>query len=111
MREWSGNASFMEVYSMVLYKDACVVLPTFDHALVYWPIYRTMFRDMHDVDMVGTTKTAIVSKRTHTALRLWVPYTRDPTMPMDFHGDMFRERCDFVSPYYTTKELKRIAPS
>ena len=111
MQEWKGNSSFLEVYSSVSYKDTCVVLPTLDHALVYWPIYRTMFQELHDIDMVGTTRTAIISRRTHTALRLWVPFQRDPTMPMDFHEDQFRWRCDYMSPYYTSKELKYIAPT
>lgn len=62
-------------------RDACVVLPNLQSALHWWPKIVTMFEEAHGPDNLRRTKTAIVMRR--TVVRLWVPYEKEPTMPMD----------------------------
>lgn len=92
------DASVLDVLSVASQRDAAVVLPTLDHALLWWGRLISMFKDYHGENYIRTTKTSIISNRTHTALRLWVPYSPSPTMPMDFPHE-FVYRADYLVLY------------
>jgi hypothetical protein len=78
-----------DVRSLSALRDSCVVLPSLDHALWWWLEIKVMIDDA-EPDCLHT-KTAIIRRRSGTALRLWVPYEPEPTFPMDFiHDDVFR---------------------
>jgi len=64
--------------------DCAVVMPSLDVALHWWPIIVQAFRDRHGTEWVVVTKTAVVSRKTRRVLRLLVPYSRDPTQPLDW---------------------------
>jgi len=100
----------LDTVSLLANHDVSYVLPTLDHALAWWRIVRTAINETHGVHCVTNTKTACVTRCNHRALRLWVPYERDPEMPMDF-PHRFRHLCDFVSPYYTRREMRALASS
>lgn len=92
------NASFLDVVSIFSLRDSCVIMPTLDTAIYWWPKIIEYVKMAHGEPYVVSTKTGVVSRRTKTALRLWVPYHRDPTMPMDFEHD-FKYRCDYIDFY------------
>ena len=91
-------ASMIDVLSVATLRDSAVVLPTLAHALFWWERIIPMFKERHGANYIQTTKTSVISNRTHTALRLWVPYQSDPTMPMDFRHE-FKYRCDYLILY------------
>lgn len=100
------RAGVMDVISISAQHDTCLVLPTLRHAIALWPRYFTAVEDRHVWAIGGghrpfkatqRTKTAIVMTDTKTALRLWVPYQRDPTMPMDW--EINRRHYILISPY------------
>lgn len=83
------NVCMTDVLSLSAQRDCCVVLPTLDHAVRWWDQIKQMI-EATEPDTLHT-KTAIIRRRSGTALRLWVPYSLDPTFPMDFiHEDVFR---------------------
>jgi hypothetical protein len=90
------RVSVLDTVSLSAQHDTVVVLPTHRHAIALWPEYIRAIRERHD-EAVTNTRTAIIMHRTRTVLRLWIPYNRDPSMPMDVE----RERRDFVmvTPY------------
>jgi hypothetical protein len=91
-------ASMTDVLSVGSLRDSAVVLPSLGHALLWWDRIIKMFKETHGINYVTTTKTTVISHRTHTAVRLWVPFSPDPTMPMDFiHSFVFR--CDYLILY------------
>lgn len=68
-------------------RDCCIVLPTLEHATEWWPRVQDM---MEDRQTVKRSKTSLYLMQTHNIVRLWVPYSLDPTMPMDFiHEGVF----------------------
>lgn len=75
-------AGVMDVVSAANEQNAVLVLPTLRHAIALWPRYREAFKDRHG-PLARMTKTAVALGTTGTTLRLWVPYARDPSMPMD----------------------------
>ncbi len=90
------NAGFLDIVSYFSQRDCCVVMPSLKHAIYFWPQITEYIKLRHGGDKyVVNTRTAVVSRRTQTALRLWVPYEPDPTMPMDFEHD-FKYRCDYL---------------
>ena len=92
------NASFLDVLTMGNAHDVAVVLPTLPHAIHWWPRVTHMFKDYHGFDYLHVSKTGIVSFRSRTIIRLWVPYAPDPTMPMDFNIG-FKLHCDYAYLY------------
>jgi hypothetical protein len=81
------DACFSDILSVGTQRDACVVLPTLDHAVYWWPRVYDMFSDRQNVIR---TKTGLALKGSHTAIRLWTPYAHEPTQPFDFiHPDVF----------------------
>ncbi len=70
-----------DVLSVATRHDACVVLPTLLHATYWWPRVQDMMEDRQEVKR---TKTSLFLNGSKTIVRLWVPYSLDPTMPMDF---------------------------
>jgi len=91
-------AGILDVISIGSQRDCAVVFPTLNHALAWWPILRTAFIEYHGQGNIHGTKTAIVSIATNTAVRLWVPYAREPTLPMDYHVDR-RHFTDYLNLY------------
>lgn len=86
----------LDVVSISAQRYTCLVLPTLEHAISLWPYYQWAVTDAHP-NHYHKTKTAIGMTDTKTILRLWVPYTLQPTMPMDW--DHFRKDFYLVSPY------------
>jgi hypothetical protein len=92
------NVGFLDIAASAAERDTAVILPTLDHAVYFWwPRLIEMFKDLHDEDMVVTTQTAIVLRNTRTALRLWVPYWREPVQPMDFRSEW--HKFVYITPY------------
>lgn len=91
-------ASMTDVLSVASLRDSAVVIPTLEHAIVWWERIIFMFKESHGENYVRTTRTTVISNKTHTALRLWVPYRADPTQPMDFRHE-FKYRCDYLILY------------
>jgi len=108
MTKFTHTKGILDVVSMVNDRDTVVVLPGLDYALEWWRVYRTAITEAYGLPAVNHTKTAVVIKVRHTALRLWVPSTRDPQQPMDY-PHRFAMQCDYVSPWYTPTELRRLA--
>lgn len=81
-----NNVSILDVISISAQRDAIVVLPTLRHAIHWWPRIIVAAKDKHGSKAI-TTRTAIVFHDTKTLVRLWVPYGREPTMPMDIARD------------------------
>jgi hypothetical protein len=107
MQTFLRTSGVLDVVSMVNNHDTAFVLPTLQH-IDLWRVVRTAVNEIHGKDCVTNTKTACVLRCNHKALRLWVPYEPDPTMPMDFrHKFVFF--CDYVSPFYYPNELRRLA--
>ena len=99
---------FIDIVGAFAQRDVCLVLPSLEHAVWWWPEYQECIARRHGIDWINFTKTNIISKKTHTSLRLWVPYSLDPTMPMDFiHAHVFR--VEYMSTYYTGRELHEVA--
>lgn len=95
----------LDVVTLMGLHDTIVVLPTLGHANEWWRVYRTAVTEMHGgLDYVIHSKTAVTSRASRTALRLWVPYTPEPTMYMDF--ETYRTGFDYVSPFFERRELK-----
>lgn len=91
------NASMLDVLAFATNRDTCVVLPTLDHAVFWWPRISDML-DAYQPGLVNKSKTARFLQGTNTILRLWVPYEREPTQPMDFEAN-FKYRCDYLDLY------------
>lgn len=109
MQEFRGRGiGYLDVYSHAIRRDTCIVFPNLDIAIPTWLILRTMMAEKLTVGNVTITKTSVVDRFHHTALRMWVPYEADPTQPMDF-PHKFKYNCDYMSMFYTSKELRRIA--
>ena len=108
MTGFYSRVSVLDIVSLSRQRDTAVVLPTLEYAIEYWAIVKTAFSELVGDYRLNFTKTAIVDKSAHTATRLWVPYPRNPTMPMDF-PHRYKYRCDYCSPYYTRRELREIA--
>ena len=87
----------IDILSISALRDTCVVLPTLKHAIALWPKYRKVIQESHGERNVVLTKTSVVMARTKTALRLWVPYSRDPTMPLDWVQN--RRGFELITPY------------
>lgn len=98
---------YVDILSYTAQGDACLILPTLNHAINIWPIVRTMFREAHNERDLALTKTGIVCKDTQTVLKLWVPYDVDPTMPMDYPHD-FAWHCKYLSVWYSPREVRHI---
>lgn len=77
--------------------DSCVVLPTLDHAVYWWPRIQQMFMERKNQHPIQT-KTAIVLRGSRTAVRLLVPYEREPTMATEFDYEFVHE-CDYLCLY------------
>lgn len=75
--------SVNDVISETLQRDTAVVLPTLPHAIHWKAILNQAFKEHVPNDLLNLTKTAIVCRATATVMRLWVPYAREPTMPLD----------------------------
>lgn len=73
-----------DVVSQASRQDTILVLPTLKHAVALWPVYRDALVEAHGAEYVNASRTAVTLKRTHTVLRLGVPYSRDPTLPTDW---------------------------
>lgn len=85
-------AGMLDVRSWSTTHDACVVLPTIEHAIEWWPRIQEM---LHATQPIIRTKTSINMSKSYTSLRLWVPYGLTPTQPMDFiHPFVFQ--CDYL---------------
>lgn len=78
------GVSVLDVLSITTSRDAAVVMDTHEKAIAWWPVLIDAFKRHHGPEYVTVTKTAIVSKRTHRILRLWIPYAPDPTQPLDW---------------------------
>lgn len=89
-------AGFMDVLSLSAQQDTCLVLPSLRHAIELWPKYREALTEVHN-GRLHRTKTGVALFKTKTLLRLWVPYERDPTMPMDW--PRLREDFAIITPY------------
>lgn len=87
----------MDVVSIASQMNACVVFPTHDHAIHYWPRYKRAIQDQHEYRRVKTSRTSLYMFRTHTLLRMWIPYEREPTRAMDY--EVFRNKFVLLSPY------------
>lgn len=92
-----ARVGVMDVVSLAAQHDTCVVFPTHQHAIDLWPRYRQAVIDRHGRPYVKPTKTAIYMGRTGTTLRLWIPYDREPTQPMDY--EVNRRNFILVSPF------------
>lgn len=92
------RAGVLDVVSMAAQRDTCLVLPTLRHALALWPRYWDVMAEVHGKNKVKISKTAVTTLTTRTILRLWVPYSLDPTMPMDWPS--LRRDFDFITPYW-----------
>lgn len=79
------NVTIEDVKTYGLQRDVCVVLPTLDHAVFWWSRIILMMEDAQP--NILRTKTALVLRRTQTAIRLWVPYELEPTQPFDHRGE------------------------
>jgi hypothetical protein len=86
---------FMDLRSHAALHDTCLVLPSLNHAFHLWLYYREFAVEGHK--SFYKTKTGVALRDTRTQLRLWVPYEREPTMPMDH--ERFRKGFVLVSPY------------
>lgn len=87
---------FVDLASISAQRDTCLVLPTLSHAFWLWLYYREFVAERH-LGHFYKSKTSLVMQDTHTILRLWVPYEREPTMPMDW--EPFRRDFYMTSPY------------
>ena len=76
------NGTMEDVKTYAQLRDLCVVLPTLEHAVHWWPRVIEMMENSQP--HIIRTKTAIICRMTKTAIRLWVPYELSPTQPMDF---------------------------
>ncbi len=86
MHDMLRDASMSDVLRESLQQDTCVVLPTYGHALYWWPRIHDMFEARMDVHR---TKTALLLENGRM-IRLWVPYEQSPTMPFDYvHRKVF----------------------
>ena len=81
------TVSVLDVISIGAQRDTIVVLPTLPHAIHWWPIIQQAFANNQKRIPPTNTRTAIVCRETKTSTRLWVPYAREPTMPMDIIHD------------------------
>jgi len=90
------RVGFLDVASISAQRNTCIVLPTLGHALDLWPLYQVFVIRQHP-NHFHRTKTAVSFTDTKTFLRLWVPYAKEPTMPMDWAH--FRKGFYLVSPY------------
>jgi hypothetical protein len=105
------TAGCSDVLSISAQHDACVVFPTFQHALHWWPIYRNWFDEAHGTDCTYKSKTAIVTRCNHRALRLWVPVstrgrTTEAEIPMDYRPDRLSGKWWFFSQYFHRADLR-----
>lgn len=92
------RAGLLDVRSSAWQQHTCLVLPTLGHALDLWPLYVAVTARGHSGTQ--TTKTILIMRDTHTYLRLWVPYEREPTQPMDWEKSNGKlHEYHFVSPY------------
>lgn len=92
------HAGVLDVISYATQQRICLVLPTLLHAIELWPRYTDALEERAGTTIIKRTKTARIVVGTPGILRLWVPYEREPTQPMDFH--QVRAGWDFISPYY-----------
>ena|SRR5215831_18914739 len=93
----------MDVVSEVSQRDVCLVFPTLPSALAQWPTFISVLSEKHASGCVAKTRTAIVTRCNHRALRLWVPYEPEPTMPMDSSRRGFH----LMSTYFSDKEMRQ----
>jgi hypothetical protein len=92
------KAGVLDVISISTQGRACLVLPTLQHAIALWPKYTEALEERYGEGRIRRTKTARIMPLSRGAtLRLWVPYERDPTMPMDYWE--LRSGWQMVSPY------------
>jgi hypothetical protein len=103
----AGNS---DVLSISATHDACIVFPTFKHALNDWPILRDWFDADHKTWCTVKTKTAIVTRCNHRVLRLWIPVsTRNRTtgaeIPMDSIYERLKGQFWYFSQYFNRREL------
>ena len=89
------NAGVVDVLSVSALHDSCVVLPSLPHAVHWWERIKVMI-DATEPNCLHT-RTAIVRRRSYTALRLWVP-NADREYPMD-QEHSFVYRCDYLLLY------------
>jgi len=93
------RVGFLDLAAISAQQNTCLVLPTLRHANSLWIRYREFVAERHT--NVERTKTILIMRDSHTYLRLWVPYEREPTSPMDW--EMKRNPYGlgyvFVSPY------------
>jgi hypothetical protein len=106
------TAGCSDVLSISTAHDSCVVFPTFRHALHWWPIYRNWFDEAHGTDCTVKTKTAIVTRCNHRAMRLWIPTgtrsrTTEAEIPMDYRPErLLQDKWWFFSQYIPRRELR-----
>lgn len=91
-----SRVGVLDVIGSASLQNTCLVLPTLEHAIALWPKYREAAEAVHK-GRVKKTKTAVYMYRTRTTLRLWVPYSREPTMPLDV--ELWRRGFYFMTPY------------
>lgn len=94
------RAGVMDIISIASQRDTILLLPTLNHAVEvgWWKVLGTAFSERHGEQWITQTRTNIVMRRTHTTLSLWVPYVREPTMPMDIPKR--RRGRALITPYH-----------
>lgn len=102
----SKHATIDEVLSNLYWHDTCVVLPSLGHAIEWWPRVKEATETRYHRGLVVTTKSAIVVRKLHRVLRLWVPYEPEPTLPLDWSVN--RRGFDMASLYGMAGRIKDV---
>lgn len=89
------RVGYADLASISAQRNTCLVLPTLSHAIALWPLYREYVQSKHKY--THSARTGLAMQDTRTMLRLWVPYEREPTQPMD--NPYWRRDFYLVSPY------------
>jgi hypothetical protein len=97
--------SLLDIVGSAHRQPTCLVVPTLSHALVKWTTMGHIYRDHHNGAPFTSTKTAFQCRTHYGLLRLWCPYEREPTMPLDWA--VYRRGFKLMSTYYTEEELRR----
>lgn len=100
------NLTASELMSLAHRENACLVLPSLDHALVLWKRVVDLYGATHRADRLHVSHTGIGCWEAHRILRLWVPYPLDPTMPLDWPNERKGFRLVTFNHYYTKGELR-----
>jgi hypothetical protein len=100
---------FTDVLGIASHDNVVLVLPTVRHALGVWTeLQFASAQRYHDVKVL---RRAIILHPVQNHIRLWIPHVENKRN--DALDDAWQRRTyhEWYSPYYTRKELRRLASS